>query len=526
MDKLLKLIEEERHTGAESYLEHLQEYMDRALRDGNLEAQQYANSLMGEHYYVVSDMDSCRHYLMESTRLSLTTHNPKALVVAYNILGIDALNNGNYMQAMDDFEQILRDTDDDRAIAVSEGNIANIYEVVGDFEKAMEHALRADAYFSTGDDPKNYLNNLLTTCQLGEYSLRLGKVEEAAEFLEKVKELEKIYPDYVTCDPIIPELHAHYYAAIGREDETRKYMEQYIRLAADSSLIVDLFNDVVNMGEFMMKYGEMDLVPQVLDLLKDTAVKSGNIAYEESYLRIYIHYCEKTGDKEELLNCTARYFEVSEARKVEDLKSVRANIEFRETMEELRRENKQLMQEVHTDSLTHIANRKALNDHLEQAFERAWKNQTSLAVEILDVDYFKQLNDTYGHQKGDECLQAIAHCLKNVRNEDIFVARYGGDEFCIVYEGFTDEQVLEVARRLRRMVQDLDMEHKASPVGGKVTVSQGIRNSVPDEMNRVWDFLYAADNALYEVKRTQKGEIVLMHNAFISEKSLADTTRE
>jgi diguanylate cyclase (GGDEF)-like protein len=99
----------------------------------------------------------------------------------------------------------------------------------------------------------------------------------------------------------------------------------------------------------------------------------------------------------------------------------------------------------------------------------------------------------------------------------IFCARYGGDEFVVIYEGMTDEEVLAQAEQLRTSILEMKIPHSSSPVAPYVTISQGIRNSVPVKENRLWDFLFAADNALYHVKGTNKGGILLIHKTQVAE---------
>jgi len=108
-------------------------------------------------------------------------------------------------------------------------------------------------------------------------------------------------------------------------------------------------------------------------------------------------------------------------------------------------------------------------------------------------------------------------------NELIHAFRYGGDEFVIIYESMTDKEVMEYATMLRQAVIELNLSSKYSDKG-IVTISQGIRNSVPQETTKLWDYMYAADNALYQVKEHTKGEIIMLHKAVISQKSLDDAT--
>ena len=132
----------------------------------------------------------------------------------------------------------------------------------------------------------------------------------------------------------------------------------------------------------------------------------------------------------------------------------------------------------------------------------AKENDIPVAMEILDIDYFKEYNDNYGHQEGDRCLVSIANTIRNLVEEaEGFCARYGGDEFVIIYANVTWEQAVSYAEELRRRVLALEMEHRFSKALPVVTISQGICWGIPRKGNRSWDFLHAADNMLYRVKK-------------------------
>jgi diguanylate cyclase (GGDEF)-like protein len=96
-------------------------------------------------------------------------------------------------------------------------------------------------------------------------------------------------------------------------------------------------------------------------------------------------------------------------------------------------------------------------------------------------------------------------------DKGIFCARYGGDEFIIIYENMTDEEILKIARKLQQDVIGLDLKLKNSTVHPTVTISQGIRNSVPVKENKIWDYFYVADMSMYQVKRACKNDIRLVH---------------
>jgi diguanylate cyclase (GGDEF)-like protein len=185
-------------------------------------------------------------------------------------------------------------------------------------------------------------------------------------------------------------------------------------------------------------------------------------------------------------------------------------VKERQTM--MQEENKILLEKSETDPLTKLPNREKLNGYAEKVFEKAYHDGTNLGVEIFDIDFFKQYNDTYGHQAGDKCLKKIAQLLRLLMEQGIFCARYGGDEFIIIYENKTDDEILSIAEQLRRDVMNLNIKHNSSPINSVVTISQGIRNSVPKDGNKIWDYFYVADMAMYHVKRSMKNDMLLLHN--------------
>ena len=180
--------------------------------------------------------------------------------------------------------------------------------------------------------------------------------------------------------------------------------------------------------------------------------------------------------------------------------------------------NIRLPEKSETDALRRLANRFRLNDYLDQVFEKALSEQTPLAMEILDIDYFKQYNDNYGHQAGDECIKRIAKQLELMQNEMIFCARYGGDEFIILYQNMTEEAVRHAAEGLRQRIIDLGIQHAYSKAMPIVTISQGICYDIPKDDTKSWDFLHAADAMLYQVKKKSRNDLALGHLADVSDK--------
>jgi diguanylate cyclase (GGDEF)-like protein len=152
------------------------------------------------------------------------------------------------------------------------------------------------------------------------------------------------------------------------------------------------------------------------------------------------------------------------------------------------------------DSLTGIPNRRCFDEQLQREWGRAQRERARLAVIMLDIDYFKQYNDSYGHQAGDECLRRVARVMSmTLKRPGDFLARYGGDEFAIVLPNTDVQGANRVGERLHRALGTLNDAHVGSP-RGVVTVSLGVACGVPAHGDNLADLLAAADTALYQAK--------------------------
>jgi diguanylate cyclase (GGDEF)-like protein/PAS domain S-box-containing protein len=158
-----------------------------------------------------------------------------------------------------------------------------------------------------------------------------------------------------------------------------------------------------------------------------------------------------------------------------------------------------------TDALTQSSNRRHFFEGAHQAFEKALQQGTPLSFLMLDIDDFKVINDTYGHQEGDNVLQRIAESGRAaLRRGDLF-GRIGGEEFAAVFPGCTPDMALQVAERLQREIQRLSFKHDGQAFA--ITASQGLTSLVAGDQNV--DSLFArADAAMYQAKREGKNRIV------------------
>jgi diguanylate cyclase (GGDEF)-like protein len=170
-----------------------------------------------------------------------------------------------------------------------------------------------------------------------------------------------------------------------------------------------------------------------------------------------------------------------------------------------------LREMVARDGLTGIQNRRMFDQHIQRAWNQAVRDTQRIAVLLVDIDCFKDYNDRYGHQAGDECLRAVAVSLSQCARRPMdFVARYGGEEFAVILYEASREYVAEVLTRIQRSIAELNIPHEASRVASRLTVSIGAAFVLPGA-NRTHDGLVQlADEALYSAKEQGRNRVVVL----------------
>ena len=170
-----------------------------------------------------------------------------------------------------------------------------------------------------------------------------------------------------------------------------------------------------------------------------------------------------------------------------------------------------LREMVARDGLTGIQNRRMFDQHITRVWQQAVRETKRVAVLLADIDCFKDYNDHYGHQAGDECLRAVAVSLNQCARRPLdFVARYGGEEFAIVLYQASHEYVAEVLTRIQRSVAELNIPHAASRVASRLTVSIGAAFVLPAVNRSVEGLIQLADEALYRAKEEGRNRVIVL----------------
>lgn len=174
-------------------------------------------------------------------------------------------------------------------------------------------------------------------------------------------------------------------------------------------------------------------------------------------------------------------------------------------------DNRELFKKAMTDEMTDIYNHRYFKVRLENEIREHGERKKPLGLLILDLDYFKKVNDTYGHLAGDLVLKAAALCLKNFCRSTDVPARYGGEEFAIILPDIEESSILSIGERLRQTIENLEVSIPGQNLPLRITASIGLSvfpksGATPNEL------IATADAALYEAKRSGRNKIFLSKN--------------
>ncbi|CRN07136.1 MULTISPECIES: response regulator [Pseudomonas] len=181
---------------------------------------------------------------------------------------------------------------------------------------------------------------------------------------------------------------------------------------------------------------------------------------------------------------------------------------LRVSQQQLLDSNLMLQRLMNSDGLTGLSNRRHFDEYLELEWRRAMREQQQLSLLMIDVDYFKAYNDTFGHLAGDEALRRVAEAIRGScsRPSDL-PARYGGEEFALVLPNTSPGGARLVAEKLRQSVLGLAIEHTAPAAGSYLTVSVGLATQVPPIGSHCRQLISAADKGLYQAKNGGRNQV-------------------
>ncbi|WP_179957772.1 GGDEF domain-containing protein [Exilibacterium tricleocarpae] len=176
--------------------------------------------------------------------------------------------------------------------------------------------------------------------------------------------------------------------------------------------------------------------------------------------------------------------------------------------QEIAKANRMLASLSLEDPLTGLKNRRYFDTHFDNEWKRAQREHTPLALIMVDIDHFKQVNDTYGHQAGDHTLQLIGNIFtKVVRRPSDIICRYGGEEFALLLPNTALDSAVDMAESILKRLRSANLQYRDQSIS--VTASMGVAASRPNPHNQSSDLLRAADMTMYRAKQEGRDRVAI-----------------
>lgn len=471
----------------------------------------------GEAYYILNEIDEMFDNIANSVTFFSMTGQWDLLARSYNMMAIVSVNKGNAPMAVDYYMASLKCAKE-HGIGWMECsihiNLGYLYMQNGIYPEAQQHFNDAyDIYISSDDKEAQIGRLIMIYTNLATCHMLSGDINSAGEYIRKIDaECRPYFTDmdfvYVGC------MEAGYYNTCGDEKKRDEIIADIMKRLDSQLPILDLFDDLYSLCELTLETGNYDICISIARQLEPVIENTHMINLERKLLILKLRYYEIMHDDAKYAEATGRFYKLAMTMEEENKNMISNMLHIRTALERaneskkvIEAENALLTEKSETDQLTGLANRYRLTDYSQKLMDDCMNSDMPFAVEILDIDFFKEYNDNYGHQAGDECIRKVSKLIKDMQNENIFCARYGGDEFIIIYSGLDEQEVRKEAIRLKNDIMALGIKHEFSKAFPMVTISQGICQAIPKPGNKSWDFLHVADEYLYKVKKQTRNAI-------------------
>jgi diguanylate cyclase (GGDEF)-like protein len=494
--------------------------------------------MMGETSWMLGEFEDSISYLLEAIEISKIINTREYETKALIILGNICYDSNDLEKALEYYMESLKiaekcEYEPQRANALN--NIGEIYRKLGAYEDALK------CYFESKEIHEKIgtkLKSAIPILNIGMTYMELEEYEKAKEYNELSLKVSMEAGDRLT------ESYGYYQLAqtYCKLDQNKLALEYYRRSLSiaeetgDRVNQVHILTDLGNLYETESNNGKaIENYKRALNValeLKINAFISRTCsclasAYEKEkefekaiyyYKKFYEAERKESANKlEQNLKNIKTMFKLEQVQKEKEIYQLK-NVELKQKTEELERKtlelkkiqnelelaNKKLTKLSKVDELTGIPNRRRFEEVINTEWYRAKRELRHLSLIFIDIDHYKEFNDSYGHVAGDDCIRMVAQVLNSaVRRASDFVARYGGDEFVAVLPNTDLRGALKLAERMRSAVENLHIDHKCSNISESVTATLGVACIIPGNNDTLEEFINAADKALYTAK--QKG---------------------
>ena len=480
---------------------------------------------LAECYWQKGEYENTMQCLTESVGCLENARMYELLAKAHNMMGAVSDRKNNRMLALSSYYNSLKYAEKYHYYYIqgmAESNIAYTLVRMRLRQEAIQHYRIAIACYDKSE--KTYhLNYNRINCMIecGCCHMYLGEMEEALQLWNEIEKILREAPESYYSKITLEMYRIPCELLKGHAEEALKLASDLLEQLSDRDVFEEIMDELVILAGILAILPDGKYLEELIRIIDEKHIEE----HYNIFLDLYPFKSEllqKKGLTWEYIDYTRQYFDIYEKYQQENREALINVIELQNRLKNvtldwtnMKASNRELESLAMHDELTGLANRTFLHEYLTSSFEHAYEEHELMGVELMDIDFFKEYNDHYGHLAGDQCLKAIAGVLRKQQVPGkIFCARYGGDEFMILYTGMTVEKIRRVAEDILREVRKLKLPHECSNCSNYVSVSQGVFVRIPVGNSKEWDFTSRADDLLYKTKSCGRNSICLSTERF------------
>ena len=470
----------------------------------------FSYTFLGDYYLAVRENDSCIVYLNRSRVLSESRNYDDLLIRTYKFIGMFYSAIYDEQTALDYYLKSLRIAEDHHdidAISAVYNNIADCFEMKQNYREAFFYYKKSFEVVQEQQCNDTSYSKAIALTNLCNISFHNHDAQNLFHYLNIFKGFpadmlsENANFLLLFCECLYDVLQNNEQQFLTKADqlfELQKHME-------DQLLAYDIFQNVCSI---------------FLDLKKKTYAKhclnwlvevnqNEDVRSRKEIQKLCIRYCQIFEMKETLARAYEDFYKIIMAIEDIDLDThsagLNAKIDLYHAEEEqngLKKEMEQMEALMNIDDLTNTLNRRCFNQQLQ---DPKLLTTNSLAIAMLDIDYFKEYNDLYGHQMGDTALIEIGKSLNAISCSTIQTYRYGGDEFSIIFKNCSEQNVADTLSGLKQDILNKRIVHLGNINDENLSISYGYAYSEED-IKDLESLLRKADQKLYDAKKSRNGK--------------------
>lgn len=457
---------------------------------------------IGNIFSNMSDYTKAIEYIIKAISLLTLYNMDYHICSAYSVLGNVFYELANYDTAFDYYNQsarIAKKHNFNDRLSVSYNNIGEIYKILQEYTKALEYyqlSLDVDPDTDLRGRGVTYINYAEIHYLNADYHKALELASIGLELLEKYNNELLICEGY--------RVYALIYWKLRNTERADEYFLKAIEIA-DKKMAYNYKIDIlIFYNQFLVQLKQIECAIEALSVAYVLSME--NNLHEKSIIicRHFIAIFEKVEDAMSALKYYRLYLYHDKEQAKIRTKQISDGIDLR-----IKAEENKLHAE--TDPVTGLPNRRKFFEVLNKEWNSSKERGFPLTLIIIDIDFFKEYNDNYGHPEGDNCIKEVARILSSIRENNCFLTRYGGDEFIAILPQTDDSEALAISETMRLAVVDAKIRHEYSPILDYVTITLGVSTIVPTDKILINDLIKKADDALYTAKRKGRNNVTASH---------------